>query len=98
MIVQWSKRAMLERQLIYQHIYEDNGAAAADRNDDRIWHSLEMLANFPALGTVTRNPAVRQRVVPGTRFLALYTTTKTQIVIKRLLHGAQQHEYRDDSL
>ena len=98
MIVRWARQARLERQETYQYIYEDNGGKAANKDDDWIWRSLEMLAKFPLMKTATRNPAVRHRVIPGTPFIALYTFNDKRVLIKRLLHGAQQNDERGDSL
>jgi plasmid stabilization system protein ParE len=69
-----------------------NNPEAAKRALQMIFAALERLEEFPNLGRPTKDPAIRQLVIPfGARgYVARYTVRgKDDILVLRLWHGRE---------
>jgi toxin ParE1/3/4 len=86
--VRWLRAAERDRysQLVY--IAERNPWAAIDLGD-AITAGAARLAEFPLAGRIGRVKKTRELVISGTPYLLVYTIRTNELVIVRLLHGAQ---------
>lgn len=83
-----SRQADRDIQSICEHISEQD-PAAADRLEDRIHESLELLAQFPGMGHT--RPDVkdkRYRFWAVGKYIIAYRFEK-ELVVVRVLHGAR---------
>lgn len=73
------------------YISRENPVAALDILDE-IEHQSDRLADHSDMGRIGRVPGTRELVVNRTPFILIYRvhTTRHQVEILRLLHGAQQ--------
>ncbi|MBS7546438.1 type II toxin-antitoxin system RelE/ParE family toxin [Ancylobacter oerskovii] len=81
----WSAWALSDRDGIFSHIEADNPSAAVSV-DERIASAARRLRDFPESGRPGRIDGTRERVIPGTPYVA----TETRVRILRVLHGAQR--------
>lgn len=84
----WSPNAIADREAIFDHIAAENPAAAL-ATDTAIAHHVERLRHFPHVGRAGRVEATRELPLPRTPFLAVYRITGAEILLLRILHGAQ---------
>jgi toxin ParE1/3/4 len=84
----WTEAAMADRSAIMDFISIDNVFAAID-TDDRIENAAETLLLFPEAGRVGRVSGTRELVVPRTNYVIGYTANEKDVLILRVLHGAQ---------
>ncbi len=77
----------LDAQLDY--IAQD-GPVAAVGQGDRVMEAATRLADFPESGRMGRVPGTRELVVRGTPFIIAYRVREEDVVILRVLHGAQR--------
>ena len=89
MTLKWAHKALRELDAQLDYIELDKPSAAI-RMADLIIKATNMLADWPELGKPGRAAGTRIFVIPGTPFLAVYKLTQTQVIITRLLHGAQK--------
>ncbi len=89
MRLEWSPSAVEDRELIFDHIVQDNPLAAVDV-DERIREQTEQLAVFPEIGRPGRTPGTRELVVSHTPYLVAYRMLGEDLRILRVLHSAQQ--------
>ena len=57
---------------------------------DAIEAAVSRLADFPESARPGRVPGTRELVVPATPFIVVYRIEATDVVILRILHGAQK--------
>ena len=88
MKLSWRPAAEADRIGIFEYIYLDNRQAAVDL-DQSFDRYTDRLIEFPASGRPGRVPDTRELVLPGTPYILVYRILETEIVILRLLHGAQ---------
>ncbi|OLE32864.1 MAG: hypothetical protein AUG47_05515 [Alphaproteobacteria bacterium 13_1_20CM_3_64_12] len=89
--VRWTHSARRD----YRNVLEwlnDRNPTAATRTADRIDDRLALLARMPQMGRSGRVEGTRELVISRTRYLVVYRFEETtdQILIVRLLHGAQR--------
>lgn len=89
MILKWHRRARQDLGKVRAYIARENPAAAA-KVAQRILDAVAQLPDSPALGRPGRVLNTRELVVTGTPYLLPYTVVGEEIVILRVLHGAQQ--------
>jgi toxin ParE1/3/4 len=87
-IVQWTRRALLQLADQLDYIALDK-PSAADRMAGLVHKSAAMLGAWPELGKIWKQSGTRMLAIPRTPFLLIYRVSTTQIVIVQLLHGAQ---------
>ena len=85
----WSRDAGRDRVDIFGYIATDNFTAAAV-NDTRIASIEPQLTQFPESGRKGRVAETRELVIAGTPFLAVYRIEDGQVIILRVIHGAQR--------
>ena len=89
MKIKWHRLARQDLRHVRAYIARDNPKAAA--NIARcIRTAIERLPDNPALGRPGRVIDTRELIVTGTPYLVPYTVANDEIVILRILHGAQQ--------
>lgn len=89
MNIRWHRLARRDLVALRAYIARENPKAAA-RMAKRIRDAVEGLADNPSIGRPGRVIDTRELVVTGTPFLVPYTVVDDQIVILRVLHGAQR--------
>lgn len=75
---------------IASHIALDNPAAAR-AVVQRVQARIRDLAVFPEQGRATLR-GLRELVITGTPYLAVYRVSETEVLILRVLHGRQHRE------
>jgi toxin ParE1/3/4 len=88
MKISWSPTAVSDLESIRDYIARDNPSAAR-KVAARIKDSINRLINFPLSGRAGRVPGTRELVVPGTSYIAAYTTHGDEVQIAAVLHGKQ---------
>jgi len=89
MKIKWHRLARQDLRHVRAYIARDNPKAAA-KVAQRIRTAIERLPDNPALGRPGRVIDTRELVVTGTPYLVPYIVANDEIVILRILHGAQQ--------
>jgi addiction module RelE/StbE family toxin len=89
MKIKWHRLARHDLRQVRAYIASDNPKFAA-KVAQRIRTAIERLPDNPALGRPGRVIDTRELVVTGTPYLVPYTVADHEIVILRILHGAQQ--------
>ena len=84
----WSRLAVQDRQLIFEHIALENPLAAV-ASDREISSQLSALKDFPEMGRPGKVKGTRELVIQRTPYLAAYLLRGDEILILRVLHGAQ---------
>jgi toxin ParE1/3/4 len=87
----WSPLARARLREIHAYIAQDN-PDAAERITTRIAAELEALRQYPYLGRAGAERDVRELVISGTPYVALYRVRGERITIHTILHGAQHRE------
>jgi toxin ParE1/3/4 len=89
MMIDWTRAALADREAIFDYI-ETESPRAAVAVDDRIDAQIERLKAFPEAGRSGRVEGTRELVLNGTPYVAVYAFRNANILILRVLHGAQQ--------
>lgn len=84
----WSPSAVADRTAIFDWIAAENPAAAL-ATDTTIARHVQRLRRFPNLGRPGRVEATRELALPRTPFIAVYRVADSEILLLRILHGAQ---------
>jgi plasmid stabilization system protein ParE len=84
-----SRRANADLEVICDYIAKDN-LDAADRFDERIHGTIEMLAQFPRMGH-SRTDVSNKRYLFWTvgNYVIAYRVKGKQLIVVRVLHGAR---------
>ena len=83
-------RIEAERQLQSQIRYlRQRNPYAADRMIARIDERLELLRDFPAVGSPSRRGGVRELLIRGTPYIAVYRFNDESVEILRFFHVSQ---------
>lgn len=85
----WSPLARARLQEIREYVAKDK-PAAAERLAIRIVAVIEALRNHPYLGRTGAEPGIRELVIGGTPYVALYRVGRKRVIILTIWHGAQQ--------
>ncbi|MFN3674270.1 MAG: type II toxin-antitoxin system RelE/ParE family toxin [Bosea sp. (in: a-proteobacteria)] len=86
--VVWTVEALRDRDAIYDHIEQDNPAAALAL-DARFSAAAQRLADHPALGRPGRVHDTRE-LVAHENYVLIYDLAEGGVRILRLLHAARQ--------
>ena len=89
MKLKWSVLALSDREAIFSYIEADRPQAAV-RIDVRIETELEVLVLTPEIGRPGRLPGTRELVISRTPYIAAYRIEGDEVIVLRVLHGAQQ--------
>lgn len=89
MRVTWADEAKRDRRSLI-HFIEQDSIVNAIELDDRVDEAVDRLVLFPNSGRVGRVDGTRELVVARTPYIAVYAVDQDEVVILRLLHGAQQ--------
>jgi len=89
MEIVWSPLARARLQEIAAYIALDKPDAAA-RLATRIVSVVEALKTHPYIGRSGSAPGVRELVIGGTPYVALYRATDTRVTILTIWHGVQR--------
>jgi len=87
----WSPLARRRLREIRDYVARDK-PEAAERLAIRIVAVVESLRNYPRLGRVGAEPGVRELVIGGTPYIALYRVEGRRVVISTVWHGKQRRE------
>lgn len=89
MILKWHRRARQDLVRVRAYISRENPKAAA-KVAKRILEAVARLPDNPAIGRPGRIIGTRELILTGAPYLLPYTVAGEEIVILRVLHGAQQ--------
>lgn len=89
MKVSWSERAQQDVHEAFTYVAFDK-PDAAERVVDRLKAAGDRLALMPFKGRVGKAAKTREFVVPGLPYILIYEVGADEIVIHRVMHGAQQ--------
>ena len=89
MIVRWTANFSADLKSAYDFIVEQSPQGAR-RVVGRIVASAERLADTPHIGRIGIKPGTRELVVTTTPYLIIYEVGDTDVVLLKLLHGAQR--------
>jgi len=84
-IIEWSGLAIIDRDSLYQWLYEKN-KSAAKRIEGKIRGAITLLKDAPGMGSAYDIKGVRKHPIQGTEFTVFYTIEGNSIVILRVLH------------
>lgn len=89
MTVRWTPSA--RRDLIAAIAFlRSESPRAARALVQRVDAQIDILRDYPLAGPEGRVPGTPERVVPGTRYVAIYRALNDEVSIIRLLHQAQE--------
>lgn len=89
MRVRWTTLAQRDVDSITTYLLE-RSLTGASRVLRAIYRRADRLGVEPYLGRTGLAPGTRERVVVGTRYIIVYIVEPDEVVIFRVLHGAQQ--------
>jgi toxin ParE1/3/4 len=84
----WTKPARADVHAIWDYLAERN-PYAAEMVDSRILREVEGLIEFPKRGRPGRVAGTRELVIPSLPYLVVYGVETAEVVIYRVVHGAQ---------
>lgn len=87
--LRWSADAESDLDAITEYIARDNVLAAIEMRDE-IEQRLALLSDHSEAGREGRVTGTREMVLAGTPYVAVYQIGRGQVVILRVLHGAQK--------
>jgi addiction module RelE/StbE family toxin len=85
----WSPTAVSDLESIREYIACDCPSAAR-KIANQIKESVCLLSNFPLSGKAGRVPGIRELVIPGTSYIAVYKIHDDEVRIASVLHGKQR--------
>ena len=88
MKIRWSELAADQLGNIFEHIALDNEDAAV-RTVQRIYASIDRVANMPYSGRKGQKEGTRELVVSGTPYIVTYEILDEIIYLVTIRHGAQ---------
>jgi toxin ParE1/3/4 len=87
----WSPLARTRLREIRAYVARDK-PEAAERLAMRIVAMVEVLRNHPYLGRAAAETGIRELVIGGTPFIALYRVQGERVVISTIWHGKQRKD------
>lgn len=87
MRIKWTEGASRNLNHARDYIVQDS-PWAADKMVAEIIESIEQLLQFPNMGRAGRIAEIREWVITGTPYIAIYTITQNTIYIVRIFHSA----------
>ncbi|MFI4973023.1 MAG: type II toxin-antitoxin system RelE/ParE family toxin [Caulobacterales bacterium] len=95
MIVRWSAHFHADLKSIYDFI-SGRSQQGARRVVERVFAAADRLSDMPAIGRPGQAPGTREFVVATTPYIIVYEVGGADVVLLRLLHGAQRWPPADD--
>ncbi|HEX2460413.1 MAG TPA: type II toxin-antitoxin system RelE/ParE family toxin [Vicinamibacterales bacterium] len=89
MRVRWTTDAADDLERICDYIAQDRPDSAR-RVAQSVVERIDSLETFPRLGRVGRVYGTREIAFPPLPFVAIYELREEQIIVLRILHGAQR--------
>jgi addiction module RelE/StbE family toxin len=89
MRVRWTTDAADDLERICDYIARDRPDSAR-RVAQSVVERIGSLETFPRLGRVGRVPGTREITFPPLPFVAIYELREEQMIVLRILHGAQR--------
>lgn len=96
--IRWLNIALNDLDTVVEYISQHN-TNAARKLANRIWKTVQILAEHPNSGRMGRVSGTRELVVSGTSYIIPYRIKNNEIQILRVLHGARKwptNFYRQD--
>jgi toxin ParE1/3/4 len=87
--VKWLRAALADVDAVVDCLAGDN-PAAADRMAGKIEHSVEQLADDPAMGRAGRVVGTRELVISGTPYVVAYRVRQETIEVLCIFHAARR--------
>jgi len=87
--IEWTRKARIDLNEIFDYILLENPRAAVDVLD-RIEQSAAHLADHPGMGRPGRVENTRELIIPGLPYILPYLTGADTITIVRVIHAAMQ--------
>jgi toxin ParE1/3/4 len=87
--IEWSARALAERDAIFDFVEAESPRAAAVL-DERVADQIRLLGRFPQLGRLRRVAGTRELVINETPFVAVYRIEADAVQVLRIVHCAQR--------
>lgn len=88
MRVRWTTTAQRDVESLTEYLVQRSPRGAA-RVVRAIYMRADRLGVEPYLGRVGAAPGTRERVVVGTQYIIVYIVEANEVVIFRVIHGAQ---------
>jgi addiction module RelE/StbE family toxin len=85
MRISWTRKAIVNLDGAMEYIATDSPAAAS-RVAQKIWNSVQLLADQPSLGRPGRVAGTRELVISGLPYIVVYTEQDGMVVILRVMH------------
>jgi toxin ParE1/3/4 len=89
MDIVWRSIALEDLEEARRYIIEVD-PSAAERVRAAVLATIEQLADAPHLGKPGRVGGTRERVIPHTPYIAVYTVFNDRVEILSIIHGARQ--------
>jgi addiction module RelE/StbE family toxin len=80
--------ARADIQYALEFIAQDNPRAAT-ATAERIFQSLQSLADLPSRGRPGRVAGTRELPIPGSSYIAIYEVVEQAVIVTRVLHNRQ---------
>jgi toxin ParE1/3/4 len=96
MRVRWSGAANRDA-ISIEHFLRDRSLQAARAMFARIQSRTAELSSHPLMGRPGRADDTRELVITGTPYIAIYRVFAEEVVIMRLIHGAQRWPPADEN-
>jgi toxin ParE1/3/4 len=87
-IVRWLPEAEADLLRQLEYVNEQNPQAAINLSD-RIESATDILADHPRSGRLGRRRGTRELIVTRTPYVVIYRVEPSEVVVLRVLHGAQ---------
>ena len=85
MRISWTQKAIVNLDSAMEYIATDSSAAAS-RVAQKIWNSVQLLADQPSLGRPGRVAGTRELVISGLPYIVVYAEQDGMVVILRVMH------------
>jgi len=89
MRIKWTRQALNNLDAAVKNIAEDK-PASAQKISQKIWNSVQLLAQQPGIGRPGRVNGTRELVIPGLPFIVPYLENNYEIVILRIMHASMK--------
>ncbi len=87
--IRWLNIALSDLDESIEYIAQHNQNAAR-KLANRIWNSVQLLADNPEIGRPGRVSGTRELVINGTPYIVAYRIKSNQVQILRVIHGARK--------
>lgn len=95
MKIRWTRSASDDLEEIEAYLAEKNPIAAIEQILSILDQVEELLPVYPEIGPEGRIASTRERVIVGTKFIAIYQVTGETLDILRILHSARKWPSED---